>query len=73
VQIVLEQRTQLDGNTTDDRFNSTNPGGTDVFGRAASTENKGYFCTFCWLDYKFEGIFSKRCGTARMCPRRPPS
>src|SRR5207247_7744658 len=31
VQIVLEQRTNLDGNTTDDRFNSTNPGGTDVF------------------------------------------
>jgi hypothetical protein len=55
VQIVLEQRTNLDGNTTDDRFNSTNPGGTDIFGRAASTENKGFFCVFCWLDYKFEG------------------
>src|SRR5215468_10937590 len=55
VQLVLEQRTNLDGNTTDDRFNSTNPGGTDVFGRAASTENKGFFCVFCWLDYKFEG------------------
>jgi hypothetical protein len=55
VQIVLEQRTNLDGNTTDDRFNSTNPGGTDVFGRAASTENKGFFCVYCWLDYKFEG------------------
>src|SRR5262252_5979529 len=55
VQIVLEQRTNLDGNTTDDRMNSTNPGGTDVFGRAASTENKGFFCKYCWLDYKFEG------------------
>jgi hypothetical protein len=55
VQLVLEQRTTLDGNTTDDRFNSTNPGGTDVFGRAASTENKGFFCVYCWLDYKFEG------------------
>jgi hypothetical protein len=55
VQIVLEQRTNLDGNTTDDRFNSTNPGGTDIFGRAASTENKGFYCVFCWLDYKFEG------------------
>jgi len=55
VQIVLEQRTTLDGNTTDDRFNSTNPGGTDIFGRAASTENKGFFCVYCWLDYKFEG------------------
>jgi hypothetical protein len=55
VQIVLEQRTNLDGNTSDDRFNSTNPGGTDIFGRAASSENKGFFCVFCWLDYKFEG------------------
>src|SRR2546427_4952965 len=55
VQLVLEQRTNLDGNTTDDRFNSTNPGGTDLFGRAASTENKGFSCRYCWLDYKFEG------------------
>src|SRR5256886_9449843 len=55
VQIVLEQRTNLDGNTTDDRFNNTNPGGTDVFGRGTSTENKGFFCVYCWLDYKFEG------------------
>src|SRR5712691_4846507 len=55
VQLVLEQRTNLDGNTTDDRMNSNNPGGTDIFGRAASTENKGYFCVYCWLDYKFEG------------------
>src|SRR6266571_2998422 len=55
VQIVLEQRTNLDGNTVDDRFNSTNPGGTDVFGRGTTTENKGYSCRYCWLDYKFEG------------------
>src|SRR5713101_8210827 len=55
LQIVLEQRTNLDGNTTDDRFNSTNPGGTSVFGTPASTENKGYYCKYCWLDYKFEG------------------
>jgi hypothetical protein len=55
VQIVLEQRTNLDGNTTDDRMNSNNPGGTDIFGRAASTENKGFSCRYCWLDYKFEG------------------
>src|SRR6266516_4019375 len=40
VQLVLEQRTNLDGNTTDDRFNNTNPGGTDVFGRGTATENK---------------------------------
>src|SRR5919205_2092672 len=55
LQLVLEQRTNLDGNTSDDRFNSSNPGGTDIFGRAASTENKGFYCKYCWLDYKFEG------------------
>ena len=55
VQLVLEQRTNLDGNTTDDRSNSSSPGGTDVFGRAVSTENKAMFCLYCWLDYKFEG------------------
>jgi hypothetical protein len=55
LQIVLEQRTQLDGNTSDDRMNSTNPGGTDIFGRGTSTENKGFYCKYCWLDYKFEG------------------
>jgi hypothetical protein len=45
LQLVLQQRTNLDGNTTDDRFNSSNPGGRDVFGRAASTENKGFLDT----------------------------
>src|SRR2546427_1258742 len=55
VQIVLQQETILDGNTTDDRFNSANPGGTDIFGRGTVTENKGYYCKYCWLDYKFEG------------------
>src|SRR5438132_814601 len=55
VQIVLEQRTNLDGNTADDRFNSNNPGSTDIFGRAASTENKGFSCRYCWLDYRFQG------------------
>ena len=47
VQIVMEQRTNLDGNTADDRMNSSNPGGTDIFGRAASTENKGFRCIYC--------------------------
>src|SRR5215831_17076584 len=55
LQLVLQQVTTLDGNTTDDRMNSANPGGTDVFGRAATSENKGFFCVYCWLDYKFEG------------------
>src|SRR5919197_561823 len=55
LQLVLEQRTNLDGNTSDDRMNSNNPGGTDIFGRAASTENKGFSCRYCWLEYRFEG------------------
>src|SRR5499427_804871 len=55
VQLVLESRVNLDGNTTDDRMNMASPGGTDVFGRAATTENKSFFCVFCWLDYKFDG------------------
>src|SRR5262245_1507637 len=55
VRLVLEQRTTLELNPTDDRCSSTTPGGTDIFGRAASTENKGFFCVYCWLDYKFEG------------------
>src|SRR5437764_4095289 len=50
-----EQRINLDGNQTDDRSNSSNPGGTDVFGRAASTENAGYHMKFAWIDYKFQG------------------
>src|SRR5215470_11607603 len=54
VQIVLESRVNLDSNTTDDRLNSASPGSTDVFGRAATGENKAFYCVFCWLDYKFE-------------------
>src|SRR6266566_1147414 len=38
-----------------DRVNSSNPRGTDIFGRGTSTENKGFFSVYCWLDYKFEG------------------
>jgi len=33
VQLVLQQVTTLDGNTTDDRMNSTNPGGTGLWPR----------------------------------------
>src|SRR5438270_7369206 len=50
-----EQRVQLDGNTTDDRSNSTNPGGVDVFGRPASTENPGYHFKYAYIDYAFVG------------------
>jgi hypothetical protein len=50
-----EQRVNLDGNQTDDRSNSANPGGVDVFGRAANTENAGYHFKYAYIDYKFIG------------------
>jgi hypothetical protein len=37
--LLFEHRQIFDGNLIDDRSNSTNPGGTDVFGPPASTEN----------------------------------
>jgi len=43
LQLVLEQRANLDGNTTDDRFNSTNPGGTDIFGPRCEHRKQGLF------------------------------
>mgnify|MGYP003694344045 CR=1 FL=1 len=36
-------------------LNSTNPGGTDVFGRAPATENPGFHTERYWIDYKFQG------------------
>src|SRR5215471_21664140 len=38
----FEERKFIDGNTMDDRANCTNPGGTNIFGTAASTENPGF-------------------------------
>jgi hypothetical protein len=43
----------FDGNLIDDRNNSTNPGGTDVFGRGASTENSNLRVERYWIRYKF--------------------
>ena len=40
--LLFEHRAIVDGNLIDDRANSTNPGGTDVFGRAPATENSGF-------------------------------
>jgi hypothetical protein len=54
-QIQAEWRPNLDGNLTDDRDNCTNPGGTDVFGRAATTENNSALLKIAWLDYRFPG------------------
>jgi hypothetical protein len=53
--LLFEHRSQVDGNLIDDRSNSTNPGGTDVFGRAASTENPGFHTERYWIRYKFPG------------------
>jgi hypothetical protein len=53
--LLFEHQQMFDGNTIDDRSNSTNPGGTDVFGRAASTENPGFHVERYWIDYKFQG------------------
>ena len=36
-------------------LNTSNPGGTDVFGRAASTENPGFRVERFWSRYRFNG------------------
>src|SRR2546428_11105145 len=51
----FEERKLLDGNTMDDRANCTNPGGTNVFGTAASEENPGFRIQQLYIDYKFAG------------------
>jgi hypothetical protein len=55
VYLLFEHQQVFDGNLIDDRSNSTNPGGTDVFGRAPSTENPGFHVERYWIDYKFAG------------------
>ena len=54
-QLLFENQSVFDGNLIDDRSNASNPGGTDVFGRAASTENPGFRVERFWARYKFEG------------------
>jgi hypothetical protein len=53
--LLFEHQQVFDGNLIDDRSNSTNPGGTDVFGRGPSTENPGFHTERYWIDYKFPG------------------
>jgi hypothetical protein len=53
--LLFEHQQIFDGNLIDDRSNTTNPGGTDVFGRAASSENPGFHIERYWIDYKFAG------------------
>src|SRR5262249_36338639 len=51
--LTAEERLNLDGNITDSRGNSSSPGGTDVFGRAATSENNQLHFNRAYLDYKF--------------------
>src|SRR5262247_2741179 len=53
--LLFQHEQFVDGNTIDDRSNSTTPGGTDAFGRAAGTENPGFHTERYWIDYKFAG------------------
>jgi hypothetical protein len=53
--LLFEHQQIFDGNLIDDRSNSTNPGGTDVFGRAAGTENPGFHTERYYIRYKFPG------------------
>ena len=49
--LLFEQQQVFDGQLIDDRSNASNPGGTDVFGRAASTENPAFHIERFWIDY----------------------
>jgi hypothetical protein len=53
--LLFEHQQVFDGNLIDDRANTSNPGGTDVFGRAAGTENPGFRVERFWTRYRFEG------------------
>jgi hypothetical protein len=53
--LLFQHEQFVDGNLIDDRSNSTNPGGTDVFGRAAGTENPGFHTERFYIRYKFPG------------------
>jgi hypothetical protein len=53
--LLFQHEQFVDGNLIDDRSNSTNPGGTDVFGRAAGTENPGFHTERYYIRYKFPG------------------
>src|SRR5262249_15594880 len=55
VYLLFQHEQFVDGNTVDDRSNSTTPGGTDTFGRAAATENPGFHTERYWIRYKFPG------------------
>jgi hypothetical protein len=53
--LLFENQSVFDGNLIDDRSNTSNPGGTDIFGRGASTENPGFRVERYYIRYKFPG------------------
>ena len=55
IHLTGEERFNTDANIADNRNNSSNPGGTDVFGGAATSENNGLHFIYAYLDYKFVG------------------
>src|SRR5215471_12844726 len=55
MELLLEERPNVDQSIDRSRMNQTNPGGTDVFGRAASTENNAPEFIVAYVDYKFQG------------------
>ena len=54
-QVLFQWEGALDGNLIDDRHNDLSPGGTDIFGREAVTEDESTNLERIWLEYKFEG------------------
>jgi len=54
-QLLFENQSVFDGNLIDDRSNTSNPGGTSIFGGAVSTENPGFRVERFWVRYKFPG------------------
>ncbi len=53
--LLFENQSVFDGSLIDDRANTSNPGGTDVFGRSASTENPGFRVERFYIRYQFPG------------------
>ncbi|MGE3540736.1 MAG: hypothetical protein AB7N91_25265 [Candidatus Tectimicrobiota bacterium] len=54
-QILFEHEQVFDGALVDDRSNTLNPGGTDIFGRPAGAEDPGFHVERYWIDYRFAG------------------
>ena len=71
IYLLFEHHQFVDGNLIDDRANSTNPGGTDVFGRAAGAENPGFHTERYYIRYKFPGTPAEAARRGRPVERGP--